>query len=129
MKHQRDYDGSCFGIDLEGTNSQKMSEHGPTHAVLQETVYGWLNGTTIYLMSAFSHLTYADFVDHIGCDAQEFRFKSLGSKRTYTWRAHDKSTAAFMAVFSLNENGEWTVDSTGSVQINVPEEYINKFKK
>ena len=77
----RDHDGSQYGIDLDSTVAQKMAEDGPTHAVLQETVYGWLKGATFFVMSDMNTLTYADFVEHIGCDAQEYRYKALGQQR------------------------------------------------
>lgn len=129
MKLPRDYDGSCYGIDLNSTVVQKMAEIGPTHYVLQETVYGWLKGTTFYIMSDLSTLTYADFVEHIGCDAQEYRYQKLGDQRAYTWIASEDPLVKFGAFFRENDKGEWTIYSTGSTQVSVPEEYIDKFKK
>ena len=129
LKFPRDYDGSCYGIDLNSSAVQKMAEAGSTHDVLQETVYGWLGGTTVFWISDMNHLTYADFVEHIGCDAQEFSFRSLGSKRSYTWIASDNPLTKFGAFFCENENGEWTIYATGSSQISTPDWYVDKFKK
>ena len=129
LKFPRDYDGSCYGIDLNSSTVQKMAETGPTHDVLQETVYGWLEGVTVFWISDKNHLTYADFVEHIGCDAQEYSFRSLGSKRSYTWIASDNPLAKFGAFFCENDNGEWTIYATGSSQINTPDWYVDRFKK
>ena len=52
-KLPRDYDGSQYGIDLENTAIQKMAEAGATHAILQETVYFWLKGTTMFWIALF----------------------------------------------------------------------------
>ncbi len=128
-KLPRSYDGTQYGIELMNTAVQKMSDGGPTHDQLQEVVYGWLNGTTLFFMSEFENLTYADFVEHIGCDAQEYLFKTLGSKRGYVWKATDKQYAWFAAFFRENDEGEWTIHSTGSAQISVPDAYIDQFKK
>ena len=129
-KFPRDHDGSQYGIDLCSTATQKMAEAEVPHDVLQETVYGWLRGNTIFVtVSEYSSLTYADFVEHIGCDAQEYRYKSLGSQRVYTWVAKDNPFAKFGAFFRENDDGEWTIWATGSAQITTPEEYIDNFKK
>ncbi len=129
-KRPRDYDGSQYGIDLSSTAVQPMAEGGPTHDVLQDVVYGWLKGNTMFILeSEYSSLTYGDFVERIGCDAQEYRYKSLGSQRSYTWVACDKEFAKFGAFFRENEAGEWTIWATGSAQIDTPEWYIDQFKK
>lgn len=129
-KLPRDYDGSQYGIDLNSTTTQPMAEDGPTHDVLQETVYGWLKGNTMFVVnSQYSCLTYSDFVEHIGCDAQEYRYKSLGNQRAYTWVATDKPFAKFGAFFRENDEGVWTIWATGSSQIDMPDDYIENLKK
>lgn len=124
-KLPRDYDGTKYGIDLNGTQFQKMAEAKATHEKLQEVVYGWLKGTTVFIASDLEGLTYADFVEHIGCDAQEYRFKTLGSQRAYLWIACDKPTAKLGAFFRENENGEWVISSTGSTQVQMPQGFID----
>lgn len=127
--YPRDYDGSQYGIDLNNPETQPMSECGPTHAVLQETVYGWLNGTTMFFsLTDMASYTYGMFVEHIGCDAQEFCYDPRGEHRVYTWVATDKPTAKFSAFFKKNDNGEWTINATGAAQVRMPEEFIEKFK-
>ena len=128
-KYPRDYDGSQYGIDLSSKAIQPMAEGGPTHAVLQETVYGWLRGTTMmFAISDMADLTYADFVEHIGCDAQEFFYKELGQQRAYTWIATDKQYAKFAAFFRENDQGEWTIWASGSAQITMPDDFIDSLK-
>ena len=124
----RDHDGSQYGIDLDSTATQKMAEGGPTHAVLQETVYGWLKGVTFFVMSDMNTLTYADFVEHIGCDAQEYRYKALGQQRAYTWIATDKQSSAFGAFFRENDEGVWTLWATGSSNVSMPDGFIDNLK-
>lgn len=129
-KIPRDYDGSRYGIELESTAVQNMAQATADHSVLQETVYFWLRGTTAFFsVTDMAHLTYGDFVGHIGCDAQEYRYDSRGGNRVYTWAATDKPVAKFSAFFRKNDNGEWTVYATGSSQISVPDEYIDRFKR
>lgn len=128
-KLPRDYDGSQYGIDLNSTSTQPMAEGGPTYDVLQETVYGWLKGNTMFAVnSEYSSLTYADFVEHIGCDAMEYRYKSLGNQRVYTWVATDKPFAKFGVFFRENDDGEWTIWATGSAQISTPDNFIDSLK-
>ncbi len=128
-KLSRDYDGSeKFGLDLASTATQKMADGGPTHATLQETAYGWLNGTTFFVMSELNTLTYADFVEHIGCDAQEYRYKALGQQRAYTWTACDKEFCGFGAFFRENDNGDWTLWATGASNVSMPDGFIDNMK-
>ncbi len=127
-KRNSEYDGSSFGIDLNSETLQKMSEELTTHAVLQETVYGWLQGTTLYFCSDLNKLTYADFVNHIGCDATEYRFDSKYQARTYTWRASDKPIACLCALFKEKE-GAWRIYSTGSAQVRMPDDFIDNLGK
>ncbi len=118
-----------YGIDWSSTATQPMSDARPTRAVLQETVYGWLKGTTVFItVSEFSNLTYADFAKHIGCDAQEYRYKSLGSQRVFTWIAADDPLAKFGAFFRENDDGEWTIWATGSANIPMPDGFIDSLK-
>ena len=125
----KEYDGSQYGIDFLNEEMQPMSDQRPTHDTLQETVYGWLKGMTMFMMtSEYSGLTYADFVEHIGCDAQEYRYKSLGHQRVYTWVATDKEYAKFGAFFRENDEGEWTIWATGSSQITMPDGFIDSMK-
>ena len=124
-KIPRGYDGSQYGIDLDSTATQPMSCERPSFSVLQETVYGWLQGMTMFVLSDMNRLTYADFVEHIGCDAQEYRYKTLGHQRAYTWEAADKPLAKFGAFFRENDDGEWTLWATGSSQISAPDDFIN----
>ncbi len=123
------YDGTSFGIDLNSQNLQQMAKSSVSHANLQEVVYDWLRGTTMFFsLTDMAGLTYRDFVLHIGCDAQEYRFDNRGGYRAYTWCATDKEGAKFTAFFKQNENGEWTISASGSVQISMPDDYLDKLK-
>ncbi len=127
MKKERD--GAAYGIDLTSTQIQPMSQEQPTHAVLQETVYGWLRGTTIYVHSEeYRQTTYADFANHIGCDATEYYFSARDNARVYTWIAGDKPNAKFSAYFRENPEGRWTVYASGSVQIRMPDDFIDSLR-
>lgn len=122
-------DGSAYGIDLTSTQIQPMSQVKPTHAVLQDTVYGWLRGTTIYVYSeGFRQLTYGDFADHIGCDASEYFFSTRDNARVYTWIASDKPNAKFSVYFRADPEGRWTVYASGSVQIRMPDDFIDSLR-
>lgn len=114
-------DGSKYGIDLSSSERQKMSEELTTHDVLQETVYGWLNGTTMWFsVTDMKDFTYADFAEHIGNDANEFFYDAKYDARNYFWYASDCEYACFMAMFKQNLEGEWVIYATGSTQIKNP---------
>ena len=118
-------DGSEYQIDLNSTESQKMSDVLTTHAVLQETVYGWLKGTTMFFsLTDMKNLTYADVAEHIGNDANEYRFNSMFESREYVWYASDKQYARFLASFRKNAEDEWVIHATGSTQIAMPDSYL-----
>ena len=127
---ERTFDGSAYGIDLTSDMVQAMSQERTTHAILQETVYGWLRGTTIYTFSPeLRTMTYADFANHIGCDASEFAFSVRDRARVYTWIAGDKPIAKFSVFFRQNLDGEWTVIASGSVQVIMPDDFIDSLKQ
>lgn len=122
-------DGSEYGIDLNSSKVQNMSEAMTTHDVLQETVYGWLKGTTMfYSATEMKNLTYADFVEHIGCDANEFYFDNKYDSRVYTWNASDRQYARFMVHFRKNLEDKWVVYATGASQIEMPDSYLEYLK-
>ena len=127
-KLPRGYDGSQYGIDLDSTATQPMSCERPSFSVLQETVYGWLQGMTMFVLSDMNRLTYADFVEHIRCDAQEYRYKALGQQRAYTWTACDKEFCGFGAFFRENDNGDWTLWATGASNVSMPDGFIDNMK-
>lgn len=123
----KEYDGSQYGIDFLNEEMQPMSDQRPTHDTLQETVYGWLRGTTIYFCSDLSNLSYADFVEHIGCDASEYRYSAKMDARDYIWYASDKENAWFVAEFRLKLDG-WRIVASGSAQVSMPEGFIDSLK-
>ncbi|MBR6650790.1 MAG: hypothetical protein IKL36_05195 [Clostridia bacterium] len=123
------YDGADYGIDLKSALVQTMSEEKTTHAVLQETVYGWLKGTTLYMFSPeLRTMTYSNFANHIGCDANEFYYSEKDQARVYTWIAEDKPNARFSVFFKEKLEGEWNVYASGSVQVIMPDDFIDSLK-
>ena len=118
-----------YGIDLNSSEIQKMSDVLTTHAVLQETVYGWLNGTTmLYSLTDKAGLKYADFAEHIGNDANEYFFDTRSNSRAFTWMASDKQYARFTAFFRENAEGDWVIYASGSAQISMPDSYLEGLK-
>lgn len=122
-------DGSEYGIDLNSTEIQKMSENRTTHDVLQETVYGWLKGTTMFFsLTDMANLTYDDFVNHIGNDANEFYFDQSYEGRVYIWHASDREFSKLVVTFRKNLNDEWVVYASSSTQITMPDSYLEYLK-
>lgn len=114
-------DGSEYGIDLCSAEVQKMGSELTTHAVLQETAYGWLNGTTMWFsLCELGKLTYGDFALHIGCDANDFFFDEKYNARAYAWYASDKEFCRFCAWFKEGDDGVWRIYVTGSTNISDP---------
>ncbi len=129
-QREKSYDGSSYGIDLTSSAVQPMSVTKTTHEKLQETVYGWLKGTTLYIFSPeLRTMVYADFANHIGCDASEYFFNEKEQARVYTWVAEDKPVAKFSVFFRQNLEGEWTVYASGSAQVIMPDDFIDSLKK
>ena len=122
-------DGSEYGIDLCSEQIQKMSEQYTTHDVLQETVYGWLKGTTMFFsLTDMAALTYADVAEHIGNDANEFYFDKKFNSRVYVWCASDRQNCRFLVTFRENAEGEWVINSSGSSQVTMPDSYLEYLK-
>lgn len=100
-----------YGIDLAAEGEQKMSETRAAMAVLVETKDVWLEGSTMFFDS---DKTYADFVEHIGCDANFYSY-SNGS-RNFTWVAEGDDNAKLQITFKDNGKG-WVLSASGSVNI------------
>lgn len=66
-----------------------MSSDRASKEVLSETVTGFLGGNTLFTGTELEKLTYADFVEHIGCDASEYKYDDDEKAECYTWIAKD----------------------------------------
>ena len=105
------------GIDFSSTQLQQMSEERAAKEKLEEVVWDFLNGATIFPEgSDESKLTYTDFAEFIGCDASEYNFDALQNARVYTWIAMDADASKFGAWFK-ERNGIWYLSMTGSVNL------------
>ena len=122
-------DNNKYGIDYASSEVQKMSDVLTTHDILQETVYGWLKGTTMFFsITDMAGLTYEDFAEHIGNDANEYFFDTRSNSRVFTWMAFDKQYARFTAFFRENAEGDWVIYASGSAQISMPDSYLEELK-
>jgi len=104
-----------YGVDLSAEGEQKMSDERAPMDVLIETRDEWLEGKMTFALDE-NPKTYADFVDHIGCDASTYTNMEEDGERHYVWMAEGDDTAKFLAVFWETPQG-WTLYSVGSVNI------------
>ena len=109
-----DYDGSSFGIDLTSTEVQEMSEARATKEKLQEAVWDWLEGITLFLEGTDKgKLTYKDFVDFIGVDATEYYFDDAKDARVYVWIAEDAEFSK-VGLWFEKRGGVWCAWMSGA---------------
>lgn len=108
-------DGTSFGIDLTGEETQPMSEELAEVATLKKTAEEYLEGNTLFVYSN-DERTYADFKEYIGVDASEYQYDAENQFRNYTWVASDDSTAKLVITFAENE-GNWTLYAAGSTNL------------
>ena len=97
------------------------SETRPSLKTLHKTVKKWLGGFTMFLGTEYSSRTYEDFVEYIGCPAQEFVDDSENGKRIYTWIAAEHEDSKLQITF-INFFGEWKLAYLGSVLFSLGEE-------
>ena len=109
-------DGSDLGIDLNAAGVQKMSDDRAPMDKLVETRDVWLEGRFTFVLDT-DKKTYADFAEHIGCNAAEYEYAEEDMERRYTWIAEGDETAKFLAVFVEGGDGNWYLYSVGSTNI------------
>jgi|GEM_PF-476691 len=93
-------DDNPFNLDYESAEVQEMSSERLPQATLKE-FYDYFVGLGA---AGRENLTYADMVEHIGCEASEFSFTS--GYRIYVWRAEENDFAQMNASIPGN-NGVW----------------------
>lgn len=104
-----------YGVDLAAAGEQKMSDERAAMDVLVETRDVWLEGKMTFVL-AENPKTYADFVEHIGCDASSYTYVAEDSERHYVWIAEGNDTAMLLAAFWQTPDG-WTLYSIGSTNL------------
>ena len=112
-----EFDGSKYGLDLTSDKVQPMSEERATKEVLAETAKDWLGGTTMFAYSS-DKKTYAEFVEHIGCEPSEYQYNPKANQRTFIWRSEGDDTAVFSATFE-EVDGNWELYATGSANLGI----------
>jgi len=104
-----------YGVTLTAAGEQKMSDERAKMEVLAETRDTWLEGKMTFAFES-TPKTYADFVEHIGCDASSYTFVEKNSERHFVWVAEGNESAKLLAVFWETPKG-WTLYSIGSTNI------------
>ena len=102
-------------IDLDAAGEQAITDQRASMDTLVETRDVWLEGKMTFALDE-NPKTYADFVEHIGCDASVYENKAEDGERWFTWIAEGDETAKLLAVFWETPNG-WTLYSVGSTNI------------
>ena len=104
-----------YSLDLASASEQAMSDERAATDVLVSVMKDWLGGNTFFAYDA-QPKTYADFVEHIGCDASYYYFNEGAAERHFVWLVEGDDTAKFLASFKETSNG-WTLDAIGSTNI------------
>lgn len=102
-------------IDYEAEGEQPVSEERASKAALVETLDVWLEGKMTFALDS-APKTYADFVEHIGCEASFYENKPDDGERWYIWVAEEDESAKLLAVFWETPQG-WTLYSVGSTNL------------
>jgi len=110
-------DGSSYGIDLNSSDVQQMSENRAARDKLTETVEEWMDGATMFLEGTeHGKRTYKDFADFIGCDATEYYFDASRNSRVYTWIADGEDNSK-LSVWFEKRGGIWCSAYSGSTNL------------
>lgn len=89
---------ATYGLNLESTDQQPMSEERATTAQLYSVMHDYLNGVTLFGYDPAEKITYADLKEQIGVDATTYYAEGT-IKQSFVWEASDNSTAKFLATF------------------------------
>ncbi len=89
---------AAYGLNLESTDQQSMSEDRATTAQLGSVMHDYLKGVTYFGYDPTEKITYADLKEQIGVDATTY-YAEDSIKQSFLWLASDNTTAKFLATF------------------------------
>lgn len=89
---------ATYGLNLESTEQQPMSEERATAAQLGAALHDYLKGVTYFGYNPTEKITYADLKAQIGVDATAYYAEDY-DQQSFLWLAGDNETAKFLASF------------------------------
>ena len=101
-----------YGIDMEASGEQKMSDERVSKELLQEVRDVWLKRQISFAFDP-DPKTYEDFVEYIGCDASYYSYNPKNGWRTFSWEADGYPETRFVAIFQDSGDGYFLYAASG----------------
>lgn len=94
----------AFGLDLESTKEQPMSDQRGERDVIYAAVKGHFGDVTFFSSdSPFAKMTYADLKALIGVDATYYYYDEDAAAQTFVWETCDYKNAKVAFFFRFDE--------------------------
>lgn len=92
-----------YGLDLESTEEQPMSEERGEREALYTTVKDYFGDVMMFSGTDFAKMTYDDLKELLGVDATYYYYDENSSAQAFVWEASDKETAKLAFFFRFDE--------------------------
>lgn len=94
----------AFGLDLESTKEQPMSEQRGERDAIYTAVKGHFGDVTFFSSdSPFAKMTYEDLKELIGVDATYYYYDEDAAAQTFVWETCDYKNAKVAFFFRFDE--------------------------
>lgn len=111
----KDKGGDSYDLDYTSTEVQPMSEARSSIETLEKAKKEWLENLNYFPGTEQTKLTYADFVDYIGCDASEYHYDKDYKRQVYTWYSEvaGENIQIRLDAYFLEDGGVWKLNAAG----------------
>lgn len=92
-----------YGLDLESTEQQPMSEERGERDAIYTAVKSHFGDMTIFSGSEFAKMTYNDLKELIGVDASYYYYDADSDSQTFVWETCDYENAKVAFYFRFDE--------------------------
>ena len=92
-----------YGLDLESTAEQPMSEERGERDALYTAYKDHFGDVTMFSGTEFAKMTYNDLKELLGVDASYYYYDENSSAQTFVWQTSDSETAKLAFFFRFDE--------------------------
>lgn len=92
-----------YGLDLESTEEQPMSEERGERDALYTAVKDHFGDVMMFSDTEFAKMTYDDLKELLGVDATYYYYDADSSAQVFVWEASDYETAKMAFFFRFDE--------------------------
>lgn len=92
-----------YGLDLESTEEQPMSEERGEREALYTATKDHFGDVTMFSGTDFAKMTYDDLKELLGVDASYYYYDENSSAQTFVWESNDKENAKLAFFFRFDE--------------------------